>query len=185
MTLDADDGLVARALGHAPRAAIMRDDLAGELVAWRRPLVGVRGTQQRALGEQRRGSCSPIGIGRVPPSGSTQPHGTESDGQARPATSGSCSNPSGTCCTDRSWRRTRTPGQRAPATRSGRSAEGALEISRDQRARLLRAYIICVVVAARERVRADQDPALHLGPESGGARLSYISRTSAPSTRRP
>ena len=61
-----------------------------------------------------------------------------------------------------------------------------LEIARDQRARLLRAHVVRVVVAARERVRADQDAPLDFGTEARRARAARTSRcTSAPSTRKP
>ena len=46
----------------------------------------------------------------------------------------------------------------------------AFEIVRDERARLLRAHVVGVVVAARERIRSDQDAPLDFGAEAGRAR---------------
>ena len=47
---------------------------------------------------------------------------------------------------------------------------GAVEVADDQRADPLRLAVVRVVVAGRERVRAEHDPALHLGAEPGVAR---------------
>ena len=60
------------------------------------------------------------------------------------------------------------------------------EVARDQRAHLLRLAVVGVVVAGRQRVRADHDAALHLGAEAGlaGQRHDVLERVARRRRRR-
>ena len=53
---------------------------------------------------------------------------------------------------------------------TSQAANAVRKSSRDQRARFLRAHVVGVVVAARERIRADEDAALDFVAEPRGAR---------------
>ena len=61
------------------------------------------------------------------------------------------------------------------------------EVAGDQRAHLLRLAVVGVVVARRQRVRAEDDPALDLGAEPGlaGQRHDLLGGGAAVATRRP
>ena len=68
-----------------------------------------------------------------------------------------------------------TVGAVGRAARRSRS-NASREVAADQRADALRLPVVGVVVAGRQRVGAEHDPALHLGAEARAARLARTSR---------
>ena len=120
-------------------------------------------------------SCSPTG------SPSDSPHGTDMPG--RPAMlTGSVQASDRYIATGILEPRAELEGDRRAGRRDERVdlLEGLVEVALDQRADLLRLQVVGVVVAGRERVRAEHDAALDLGAEAAAARRQVVRRCTSP-----
>ena len=127
--------------------------------------VGVRDAEQRAFGEQRRGELQ----AHRHRARAVLRHGGAARHRQRRQPGERAGDRVVVHQVHRHGIALRVEAERRRRRRGRRDRVAALERARevlgDPRARLLRLQIIGVVIAGRQRVRADQDAPLHLGPE--------------------